>query len=316
MKIPIPVIFDCDPGVDDAIAIALALSAPRSISVKALTVSAGNQTLAKTLSNAKRVLHFLRPADKPPVAAGAAAPVMRVLETAENVHGESGLGGVILPDSPQCEESCGALELMRRIVCESGEPITIIATGPLTNVALFLTAHSELKSKIAHISIMGGSVREGGNTSAVAEFNFAIDPEAADIVFRAGVPLTLCPLDVTHKAFLLPDEIKKLRAAGNVGNFMANLMDFPFSTYYQKIGFAGSPMHDPCSVAALIDSSLFKSISMHIDIETKGEHSSGMSIADLRPDSEALPNASVCMDVDRARFVDLLLGAAAFYGAK
>ena len=199
MSHKIPVIIDCDPGHDDALALALAFASD-TLDIRAVTVTGGNQTLAKTLRNAKRVLHCL--GKQVLVAAGADKPLCRELQIAPAVHGQSGLDGAELADAPWSETKEAAWDLTRRLVMESAEPVTLVPTGPLTNIAILFTAYPEVKQNINHIPLMGGSVYSGGNWSSAAEFNIAVDPEAADIVFNAGIPITMCGLDVTHKAMM------------------------------------------------------------------------------------------------------------------
>ncbi|HBL8930507.1 TPA: nucleoside hydrolase, partial [Enterobacter hormaechei] len=191
-----PIILDCDPGHDDAIALVLALASPE-LDVKAITSSAGNQTPDKTLRNVLRMLTLLKRTDIP-VAGGAVKPLMRELIIADNVHGESGLDGPALPEPDFAPQNCTAVELMAKVLRESAEPVTLVATGPQTNVALLLNSHPELHSNIARIVIMGGAMGLGNWTPA-AEFNIFVDPEAAEIVFQSGLPIVMAGLDVTHR---------------------------------------------------------------------------------------------------------------------
>lgn len=184
----LPILLDCDPGHDDAIAIVLALASPE-LDVKAITSSAGNQTPEKTLRNVLRMLTLLNRTDIP-VAGGAVKPLMRELIIADNVHGESGLDGPALPEPTFAPQNCTAVELMAKTLRESAEPVTIVSTGPQTNVALLLNSHPELHSKIARIVIMGGAMGLGNWTPA-AEFNIYVDPEAAEIVFQSGIPVVI-----------------------------------------------------------------------------------------------------------------------------
>lgn len=198
----LPILLDCDPGHDDAIAIVLALASPE-LDVKAITSSAGNQTPEKTLRNVLRMLTLLNRTDIP-VASGAVKPLMRDLIIADNVHGESGLDGPALPEPTFAPQNCTAVELMAKTLRESAEPVTIVSTGPQTNVALLLNSHPELHSKIARIVIMGGAMGLGNWTPA-AEFNIYVDPEAAEIVFQSGIPVVMLPvwmLLTKHKSTL------------------------------------------------------------------------------------------------------------------
>ncbi|MFH7524724.1 pyrimidine-specific ribonucleoside hydrolase RihA [Aeromonas enteropelogenes] len=302
----LPVILDCDPGHDDAIALILALASPE-LKVLAVTTSAGNQTPDKTLNNALRILTLLGRHDIP-VAAGAPKPLARELIIADNVHGESGLDGPQLPDPAFAPQAMTALELMARCLRESPEPVTLVPTGPLTNIALLLAAHPELKSKIARIVLMGGAAGPGNWTPA-AEFNIYVDPEAADMVFNSGIPITMCGLDVTHEAQVMDEDIERVRAIANpVAQCVAGLLDF-FMIYHRdpKWGFAGAPLHDPCTIAWLLAPELFHGIECRVDIETQGAHTSGMTVVD-RYDLTGKPaNALVLLGLDRPGFIDLLV---------
>lgn len=234
----LPMMIDCDPGHDDAIALVLALASPE-LEVKAVTASAGNQTPEKTLRNVLRMLTLLNRPDIP-VAGGAWKPLMRDLIIADNVHGESGLDGPSLPEPTFAPQNCTAVELMARVLRESQEPVTLVATGPQTNVALLLASHPELHAKIARIVIMGGAMGLG-NWQPAAEFNIFVDPQAAEMVFQSGIPVVMAGLDVTHKAQILPADIERFRQIGNpVSTIVAELLDF-FMAYHkdEKWGFDG-----------------------------------------------------------------------------
>ncbi|BEJ50153.1 pyrimidine-specific ribonucleoside hydrolase RihA [Aeromonas dhakensis] len=302
----LPVILDCDPGHDDAIALILALASPE-LKVLAVTTSAGNQTPDKTLNNALRILTLLG-RDDIPVAAGAPKPLARELIIADNVHGESGLDGPKLPDPAFAPVAMTALELMARCLRESPEPVTLVPTGPLTNIALLLVAHPELKSKIARIVLMGGAAG-AGNWTPAAEFNIYVDPEAADMVFKSGLPITMCGLDVTHQAQVMDEDIERVRAITNpVAQCVAGLLDF-FMIYHRdpKWGFAGAPLHDPCTIAWLLAPALFHGVECRVDIETGGTHTSGMTVVDRYGLTGKPANALVLLGLDRAGFIDLLV---------
>ncbi|MGL6536117.1 pyrimidine-specific ribonucleoside hydrolase RihA [Aeromonas hydrophila] len=302
----LPVILDCDPGHDDAIALILALASPE-LKVLAVTTSAGNQTPDKTLNNALRILTLLG-RDDIPVAAGAPKPLARELIIADNVHGESGLDGPTLPDPGFAPAAMTALELMAKCLRESPEPVTLVPTGPLTNIALLLAAHPELKSKIARIVLMGGAAG-AGNWTPAAEFNIYVDPEAADMVFKSGLPITMCGLDVTHEAQVMDEDIARVRAITNpVAQCVAGLLDF-FMIYHRdpKWGFAGAPLHDPCTIAWLLAPALFHGVECRVDIETGGTHTSGMTVVDRYGLTGKAANALVLLGLDRAGFIDLLV---------
>ncbi|MEH8230232.1 pyrimidine-specific ribonucleoside hydrolase RihA [Aeromonas veronii] len=302
----LPVILDCDPGHDDAIALILALASPE-LKVLAVTTSAGNQTPDKTLNNALRILTLLG-RDDIPVAAGAPKPLARELIIADNVHGESGLDGPKLPDPAFAPQAMTGIELMARCLRESPLPVTLVPTGPLTNIALLLGSHPELKSKIARIVLMGGAAG-AGNWTPAAEFNIYVDPEAADMVFKSGIPITMCGLDVTHEAQVMDEDIERVRAITNpVAQCVVGLLDF-FMIYHRdpKWGFAGAPLHDPCTIAWLLAPELFHGVECRVDIETRGEHTVGMTVMDRYGLTGKPANALVLLGLDRPGFIDLLV---------
>ncbi len=300
---PIPVIMDCDPGHDDAIALVLAHASPE-INILAVTTSAGNQTIDKTTLNARKVLSFL--GSDVPVARGASKPLFRDLIIAPQVHGESGLDGPSLPEPRLPESPLSAVELAARTLRESPVPVTLVPTGALTNVAALLLSHPELKPRIERISLMGGSAI-GGNWTAAAEFNILVDPEAAQIVFNAGIPVTMCGLDVTHKALVTRADTERFRSiGGRCSTMVAELLDFFVKFHEANFDFGGSPLHDPCAVAWLVDPSIFVSRKAHVDIECRGFHTIGATVADFTGQSGRPMNVDVVMDIDRKRFIDML----------
>ncbi|KAB7666657.1 pyrimidine-specific ribonucleoside hydrolase RihA [Plesiomonas shigelloides] len=302
----LPIIIDCDPGHDDAIALILALASSK-LNVLAVTTSAGNQTPDKTLRNALRILTLLGRHDIP-VAGGAPKPLLRELIIADNVHGESGLDGPALPEPGFAPQALTAVELMAKTLRASAEPVTLVPTGPLTNIALLLSAHPELKAKIARIVLMGGSAGPGNWTPA-AEFNIYVDPEAAEMVFGAGVPITMCGLDVTHAAQVMDEDIERIRAITNpIARTVAELLDF-FMIYHRdpKWGFIGAPLHDPCTIAWLLRPELFEGIECHVSVETQGQYTVGMTVVDRYRLSPHEPNATVLLGVERQGFIDLLV---------
>ncbi|AGJ86092.1 pyrimidine-specific ribonucleoside hydrolase RihA [Raoultella ornithinolytica] len=309
----LPIILDCDPGHDDAIAMVLALASPE-LDVKAITASAGNQTPDKTLRNVLRMLTLLGRQDIP-VAGGARKPLMRELIIADNVHGESGLDGPALPEPDFTPQACTAVELMAKTLRESPQPVTIVATGPQTNVALLLNSHPELHDKIARIVMMGGAMVLG-NWQPAAEFNIYVDPEAAEIVFQSGIPVVMAGLDVTHRAQIHGLDIERFRQVGNpVATIVAELLDF-FMEYHKdaKWGFTGAPLHDPCTIAWLLKPELFTSVERWVGVETQGKYTQGMTVVDYYFLTGKQPNTTVLLDIDRERFVDLLVERLAFYG--
>lgn len=308
----LPIILDCDPGHDEAIALVLALASPE-LEVKAVTSSAGNQTPDKTLRNVLRMLTLLKRSDIP-VAGGAVKPLMRDLIIADNVHGETGLDGPALPEPDFAPQNCTAVELMAKVLRESPEPVTLVATGPQTNVALLLNSHPELHAKIARIVIMGGAMGLGNWTPA-AEFNIYVDPEAAEIVFQSGIPVVMAGLDVTHRAQIMADDIERFRAINNpVARTVAELLDF-FMEYHktEKWGFQGAPLHDPCTIAWLLKPEIFTTARRWVGVETQGKYTQGMTVVDYYMLSGNEPNTDIMLDIDRQAFVDLLAERLAFY---
>lgn len=302
----IPIICDCDPGHDDAISLILALSQP-VLEVLAVTTSAGNQTPDKTLNNALRILTLLKRTDIP-VAGGAAKPLARDLIIADNVHGESGIDGPSLPDPTFAASSLSASELIAQQVRKSPKPVVLNPTGPLTNIALFLANFPELHSKIHSIVLMGGAA-DAGNWTPAAEFNIYVDPEAADMVFKSNIPIVMCGLDVTHRAYILEQDIRRIRDIANpVATCVADLLDF-FAQYHKdpKWNLKGAPLHDPCTIAWLLHPEIFTSVDCWVGIETAGQYTQGMTVVDRYHLSGNRPNATVLFDLDREAFVTLIL---------
>ncbi len=307
------VILDCDPGHDDALAIALALARPE-VEVLGVTTVGGNAPLAATTRNALRVLALLGRADVP-VAAGAAAPLVRALETAPQVHGVSGLDGADLPEPVTALRHEGAVEFLRATLAAAPVPVTLIPTGPLTNIALLLRTYPDIAAKIAHISLMGGAMR-AGNWTPAAEFNIWVDPEAARVVFRSGLPITMAGLEVTHKALFGWPEIARLDALGTrVGTVFADLLRFYVKFQLDRYGTADAPIHDAVAVAAVAVPSMVGTRRYHVDVETTGELTRGRTVVDDRGQSGTglEPNVDVALDIDRTAFADLLIGAVASY---
>lgn len=304
------IIMDCDPGHDDAIALLLAYSNDK-LDVLGVTVTGGNQTLVKTLQNAKNVLEYAGVHAR--IAAGSDCPIYRKLEIAPEVHGESGLDGPVLPVSKQETDPKSAVELMRELIEASDEKVTIVATGPLTNVGLFIATYPNLLDRVEEIVIMGGAAI-GGNWTAGAEFNILVDPEAARIVFNSGVHVVMCGLDVTHKALIYPEETEKLRDIDSkVAVMVAELLDF-FYKFHKEQGFKGSPMHDPCAIAYLMNPEIFTTREAFVDIETKGMFTLGATVVDYGGACTGKDtNTSVCLDVERDKFFQLIYDAMLVY---
>lgn len=307
----IPVILDCDPGHDDAVAMMLAFASPM-LEVLAVTTVGGNQTIAKTTNNALRMLKFIGREDIP-LAMGAERPLVRALEIAPSVHGDSGLDGPELAQPDRRPEDIPAAALIAREAEACPEPVTLIPTGPLTNIAVFLSAYPHLKKRIARISLMGGSTI-AGNWSPAAEFNILVDPEAADIVFRSGIPITMAGLDVTHKAKVYPADIACIRSQGGKAAVLtADLLEF-FIRFHKGQGWDFAPLHDPCAVAWLLKPEMFRSKKLNVVIDLCGEHTTGCTVTDFTGVTGRKPNADILLDVDQKAFIDLIAEAVNYYG--
>ena len=309
MPEPIPFILDCDPGHDDALAMILGIARPE-LELLAVTTVAGNSDLASTTDNALRVLTLAGRTDIP-VAAGAAGPLMRPLHIASNVHGEHGLGGADLPQPTVAARPEGAIELLRATLERAERPVTIAAVGPLTNIALLLRTHPRVAERIASLRIMGGAVGEG-NTTASAEFNIWQDPEAARIVFDAGRPIVMMPLDVTHQALFTDADVERLVAVDTrPARIFADLLRFFARFHRERYGWDGSPIHDAVTVGHLAAPDLVETSAYRVDIETVSELTRGRTVVDLHGLTGRPPNAEVGMSIDRPRFIDMLIEAVA-----
>ncbi len=310
------VLMDCDPGHDDAIALFLAFASPL-LDVRSVTVSAGNQTIEKTLNNAKRIISCAQRSlgdgfTVPRIASGFHKPLFRDLIVAPSVHGDSGLDGPEIPPSDLKEDPLGAVEVMRQEIERAEHPVTLVCTGPLTNIAALFMAHPEVKKNVELLSIMGGSVI-GGNWSAAAEFNILVDPEAAAICFESGVPIAMAGLDATHQALIFPENVETLRSlGGKIPVLTAELLDF-FMQFHLQTGFKGAPVHDACAIAWLIAPQLFQSRFLHVDIDTDGTHSVGATVADLDNLTGKPANVTALMGIDQKGFFHLLMDAMQVY---
>jgi pyrimidine-specific ribonucleoside hydrolase len=306
---PLPVILDCDPGHDDALAIALALARPE-LDVLAITTVAGNAPLDKTTANTLRVLALLGREDVP-VASGADRPLVREPWVPVVVHGHSGLDGADLPEPTATVAQASAVELAIDLLRRASQPVTLVPTGPLTNIALLLRAAPAVRDRIGGISLMGGSLG-AGNTTAAAEFNIWADPEAAAIVFDSGIPILMAGLDVTHQALVLPPDVERMDALGNrSGRVFADLMRFFGRFHRNRYGWDGPPVHDAVAVARLVEPGLVRSERLRIDVETVGDHTRGQTVADREGLIGREPNADVGLALDRSRLMDLVIDALA-----
>lgn len=313
-------IVDCDPGHDDAVAILLAA---RHFDVLGITTVGGNSPIGNVTTNALKVLGLAGRKDIP-VAKGMAQPLIKELRTAVSVHGESGLGNVQLP-SPvtPIDPRHGVDFLIDTLMVNEG--VYLFPIGPLTNVATALRLEPRIVERIAHISLMGGSA-SGGNATPTAEFNIWVDPEAADIVFRSGAPLTMCGLNLTRQAFVDEAVVGGMRALGNrTGAVVADLLEDYRVATSSILGGGTVPLHDPCAVAAIVEPEMFQFLHTHVAIELHGRHTYGMTVVDQRfgdgEEAAALrqrtgapaANCRVAMEIDRDRFFDLVVEAVGSY---
>jgi inosine-uridine nucleoside N-ribohydrolase len=299
---PTPILLDCDPGHDDAIALLLALASPELELVGVTTVS-GNQTLEKTTANALRVLEFVGRGDMP-VAAGAERPLVRERYVAAYVHGETGLDGPELPPAQGSPVGVHAVEFIAERLRE--RPLTLVPTGPLTNIGLLLAQHPELAGQIERIVLMGGAIAEG-NVTPAAEFNIWADPEAAHRVFTSGIDVTMIGLDVTHRALMTPEHAERLRASGRVGGLVADLFGFYHRFHAETYGFPGSPVHDAVAVAHVIRDDLVETVDRGVVVDCGGELSRGRTYVDLWRRTGWEANAHVGVEIDGNGFLEFLL---------
>jgi inosine-uridine nucleoside N-ribohydrolase len=300
---PTPILLDCDPGHDDAIALLLALASPE-LELLGVTTVAGNQTLEKTTANALRVLELVGRSDIE-VAAGADRPLARDLFIAADVHGESGLDGPSLPDPRRSPVDQHAVDFLAERILGSPRSVTLVPVGPLTNVALLLAHHPEAVENLERIVIMGGAIAEG-NVTPAAEFNIYVDPEAAWRVFASGVPVTMIGLDVTHQALMMPQHVERLRASGRIGAVVAELHDF-FVRYHERTyGMEGAPIHDAVAVAQVLRPGIVETLHRHVDVDCESQLCRGRTVVDLWRRTGNEPNAEVGVGVDGDGFLELL----------
>lgn len=299
----IPVIIDCDPGLDDVVALILA-GRNEHIDLKGVTVVGGNQTLEKVGNNALKVLSFA--GIDVAVGYGFSGPIVGELLVAGEVHGEDGIQGVVLPEPTLKASKLHAIDLIASILKNSKEKVNIVAMGPLTNVAMFLIKHPELKEKIEKISLMGGVI-EGGNCTRSAEFNIYVDPEAASIVFKSGIPIIMSGLDITHKANVLAEDIGEIKKIDNkVAKFLGEILD-NLLIFHKSTGFDGCHLHDPVALLALTNPEIVKTRPMEVEIELQGKFTRGMTVGNMDERFNQNPNAQVGFDIDRKAFVENII---------
>jgi inosine-uridine nucleoside N-ribohydrolase len=303
---PIPVLIDCDPGQDDAIALLLALASPE-VDVLGVTTVAGNQTVEKTTQNALKVLELAGRADVG-VAAGADRPLVAELVVAADAHGESGLDGPDLP-APSAEPlGEHAVDFLAERLRAAEHPVTLVALGPLTNLALLLDLFPDAISRIERLVLMGGAIG-AGNMTASAEFNIWIDPEAASRVFASGLDVTMIGLDVTNRAVLTAADADRLRDTGPVGAAVARMLDFYLGFYLSAYDHGGAPIHDALAVAHIVRPAVVTTVERRVEVERGAGLCRGRTVVDMRlRRAGPEPNARVAVDVDPGGFAELLLG--------
>lgn len=302
------IILDCDPGHDDAIALLLAYGNPQ-IDLLAVTTVVGNQTLEKVTRNALAVARIAGITGIP-FAAGCPRPLIREIETAPDIHGDSGLDGPVLPEPVLALDPRHAVQLIiDTIMAHPPKTITLVPTAGLTNIALAARLEPRIIDRVKEVVLMGGGYHTG-NWSAVAEFNIKIDPEAAHIVFNAGWPLTMVGLDLTHQALATPEVVSKIAAVGTApAQFVLELLAFFGTMYKSAQGFDYPPVHDPCAVAYVIDPSVMTTRKVPLDVELTGRLTLGMTVADFRAPAPADCLTQVAVKLDHTRFWDLVTDA-------
>lgn len=304
-ELPVPCILDCDPGHDDAIALLLAAAHP-ALELRAITTVGGNAPLDKVTLNARRVCTLAGIRDVP-IAAGAAGPSGGVLEPAADVHGESGLDGPELPEADVALDPRTAADLIADELEAADEPLTIFATGPLTNVAEVLERCGH--ERVREVVWMGGST-ERGNSTPYAEFNAWVDPEAAAAVLASGVPFTMVGLNLTHQALATAAVVARMRALGTrLGDTVAGWFEFFGATYRELFGADAPPVHDPCAVALVAEPGLVRWVDAFLAIETEGSWTRGATVVDLRGRYGREPNARIAVELDAERFWDVVVAA-------
>jgi purine nucleosidase len=317
---PRKIIFDTDPGTDDAMALMLALNSPE-LDIRAITVVPGNVTAQQGLENALRMVSLANRCDIP-IAAGAQHPLFQKLITAEFWHGKNGLANIELPPSKCKVDATYGPDLIIRMVHAQPHELTLVPVGPLTNIALAILKDPAIVPLVKEVIIMGGSIT-GGNVNAAAEANIYNDPEAAQIVFQAGWPLTMVGLDVGDKTLLSRKHLAQLsQSHGSINDFMVQIATYLIGLS-DKFGESGTPMYDPLAVGVAIDATLVKAPEMHVDVETRGEFTRGETVANRRGLVErnvlhgdryviegadkVQPNAKVCTEIDADRFLQMFV---------
>ena len=302
------IIIDCDPGQDDAVALFLALSSPEELEILGITTVAGNVPLKLTERNA-RIICDIADSKETEVFAGCSRPMLVDLMTAENVHGKTGIDGIDIFKPKTLLKELHAVDFIVKTLKDADtDSITLVPTGPLTNIALAIIKDPSILDSIKQIVLMGGAMREAGNLSASAEFNMRVDPHAAKVVFECGLPIIVMSLDVTHKVLTSKERVSEIESIGNsVSTATANMLKF-FARYdSEKYGVDGAPLHDPCTIAWLLNQNLFIGKECNVRIETESSLTLGHTSVDFWGVEGNIPNAIWMQDVDDDGFYDLLI---------
>jgi len=310
-----PIIIDCDPGQDDAIALLLAMASRDQLQILGITAVAGNVPLALTERNARQMCDIAGQSELP-VYAGCPRPMVRELVTAEKVHGKTGIDGVDVVEPTRPLQEQHAVDFIVDALCAArDQSVTLVPTGPLTNIAMAMVKEPAIVGKIDEIVLMGGAMREGGNHTPSAEFNILVDPHAAHVVFGCGRPVTAMGLDVTHQVRSTRDRVARIAAIDNrVAQAAAGMLGF-FSRYdTSKYGIDGAPLHDPCTIAYLLKPELFVGKECNVAIEINSELTMGHTAVDFWGVSGREKNALWMHEVDSDGFYDLLTDRLASYG--
>ena len=302
-----PIIIDCDPGQDDAVALFLAMSSPEAFDILGITTVAGNVPLALTERNARMMCDIAGRKDLR-VFAGCARPMVRDPITAEYIHGNTGIDGIDVFEPATPLQQQHAVDFLIETLLRYKVTVTLIPTGPLTNIATAIEREPQILERIEEIVIMGGAMREGGNRTPSAEFNIMVDPHAADIVLNCGRPITLLGLDVTHKVLSTRERVAKIAALKNpVAEATAGMLSFFHRYDTKKYGSQGTPLHDPCTVAYLLQPDLFKAKLCNVSVETGSELTIGHTAVDFWHVTDRPRNVNWAFDVDADGFYDLLI---------
>lgn len=296
------ILIDCDPGHDDALAIMTALAHPKELELLGVTTIGGNQTLQKVTRNAQNILQFLNATV--PLAAGQAGPLVKPLRTAPEAHGDSGMDGPYFSGESYPVSSQSGVAFLAQKIAAATDQVTLVALGPLTNIALLIKNYPAAVEKIAAISLMGGGIHHG-NQTPLAEFNIFVDPEAAEIVFQSGLPIIMAGLDVTEQAAITVDEIQTLKGRGPASQLAYELLSF-YNQSGRQFGFIDSPIHDLCAVAYLLAPEIFTGVTADIHVITDETAARGLTYGDFRLTASEPKNTVVLQTVQREKFVQLL----------